>query len=200
MKITSAHALAFIALVASVGGGMAVGHGGDTDKLHLCIANPGGDVRAVDPEANCAAGETATDIRGQHVTYMERTGRRVFKASPRARLVSKQLIIPDNGEAYLFSAKLVVGKPSTSEPGTISCTLGSTDTKLTDTARVSLDPGEVATLALLTRGITEGRAGETAATEVACQAPGSPFYVSDVSVVAEPFGVVSRGIPIADKP
>lgn len=196
MKITSAHAIAFTALVVSVGGGLAVAHNGDDDKIHFCVSNPSGDVRAVDPEANCSAGDTATDIRVQHVAYLETTGRRSFKPKKGFRLASKQLLIPDNGDAYLFQAKLTVKKPGTSSAGIVTCQLNSTDTKLTDTAHVTLEPGEVATLSLLTRGITTGREGETAAAEVSCSAPNSSYVTSDVVVTAEPLNTVSGGIPI----
>lgn len=196
MKLTSAHAMAFVALVVAVGGGFAVAHNGDPDKIHLCIANPSGDVRAVDPEANCAAGETSTDIRIQHVGYLERYGRKAFKPGKGFRLASGQLLFPDNGDAYLFRAKLVVKKPAKSVPGIVTCQLGSTDTKLTDTSHVTLDPGEIATLSLMTRGITTGREGETAATEVACSAPNASYITSDVVVSAEPLNTIARGIPV----
>ena len=196
MKITSAHAMAFVALVVAVGGGYAVAHNGDPDKIHLCIANPSGDVRAIDPEADCAAGDMSTDIRIQDVGYLERYGRQSFKAAKGFRLASGQLLFPDNGDAYLFRAKLVVRKPASSVPGIVTCRLGSTDTKLTDASHVTLDPGETATLSLMTRGITTGRAGSTAAVEVACSAPNASYVTSNIVVSAEPLNTVARGIPV----
>lgn len=196
MKITSAHAMAFVALVVAVGGGYAVAHNGDPDKIHLCIANPSGDVRAIDPEANCPAGDTSTDLRIQEVAYLENTGRRSFKAAKGFRLASRQLLFPDNGDAYVFRAKIVVKKPASSVPGRVTCRLGSTDTKLTDAAHVTLDPGEIATLSMMTRGITIGRAGETAAVEVSCSAPNASYVTSNVVVSAEPLTTIARGIPV----
>lgn len=55
MKITSAHAIAFLALVVAIGGGLAIAHNGDTDKIHLCISDSTGAVRAVQPDAACSS-------------------------------------------------------------------------------------------------------------------------------------------------
>jgi hypothetical protein len=197
MKLTSAHALAFVALAFAVGGGFAVAHNGDSDKIHFCIANSDGNVRAVASDATCSQGETATDVRIQDVAYMERYGRQAFKAKKGFRLAGGQLLFPDNGDAYVFTAKLVVKKPANSVAGIVTCQLGSTDTKLTDTSHVTLAPGEMATLSLMTRGITTGRAGETAATEVACSAPKARYVVSDIVVAATPVNTVSSGVPVA---
>jgi hypothetical protein len=195
MKITSAHAIAFTALVASIGGGFAVAHNGDTDKVHFCIPSGGGAVSAVAPDANCPGGTEAQDIRVSQVAYLESTGKRTFKAAQGYRLVSKQLIVPANGDWYLIQGKVVVSKPATgSFRGTVTCRLGPTDNTPDDIARVTLGPGETATLNFLSQGKTDGRPGQTAATEISCSAPSSRFTVSNVKLAAQPMGTISGGV------
>ena len=195
MKITSAHAIAFVALVASLGGGFAVAHNGDTDKVHFCIPGGGGTVTAVQPDATCPAGSDPQDIRVAQITYQEATGARTFKAADGFRLVSKQLIVPANGDSYLIHGKLVVSKPATgSFRGTVTCRLSPTDNTPDAVARVTLGPSETATLSFVNFGKTDGRPGQTAATEISCAAPGSRFRVSHVKLSAQPMGTVSKGV------
>src|SRR3954467_3503826 len=98
MKLTSAHALAFLALVVAIGGGIAAAHNGDPDKLHFCIANSGGAVRAVAPDKTCDAGETPQDIRTQHVAYVQSDpGPTTYPAGKAYRRVSSQLLVPGDG-------------------------------------------------------------------------------------------------------
>src|SRR3954454_9554207 len=111
MKITSAHVLAFVSLVASTGAGYAVAHNGDTDKIHFCIANEGGAVRAVNPDRTCNAGETPQDVRIQNFAYQESTaGSHRFAGSRKYRQVSKQLLVEADGTEYALSGKLTVSK------------------------------------------------------------------------------------------
>lgn len=199
MKITSAHAIAFLALVVAVGGGIAVAHNGDTDKIHFCISNAqGGNVRAVPPDTGCAAGETSTDVRVQNVAYHERTsGPKTYAASKGNRLASKQLLVPANGDSYIISGKVVVSKPrGSSAPGVVTCRLTATDNTPSDVSRVSLDPGEVATLALETTGKTDGRPGQTAATEIGCGSRTSRFTVAKARITAVPVNTLSKGVPV----
>src|SRR5688572_19880354 len=129
MKITSAHAIAFTALVVAVGGGFAVAHNGDTDKVHFCIPAGGGAVSAVTPEATCPQGTEPQDIRVDNVAYHEASNaRQTFKAAKGSRLVSGQLLVPANGDSYTLAGKVTIGKPDLgSFRGTVTCRLGSTD-------------------------------------------------------------------------
>lgn len=195
MKITSAHAIAFTALVASVGGGFAVAHDGDTDKVHFCIPAGGGAVSAVGPDATCPQGSDPQDIRVAQMSYLESTGRRTFKAAKGYRLVSKQLLVPAGGDSYLIAGKVVISKPDTgSFRGTVTCRLSPTDNTPDDVARATIGPGESATLSFLNYGKTDGRPGQTAATEISCSAPSSRFTVSFVKLSAQPMGTVSKGV------
>ena len=195
MKLNSAHALAFVALVASLGGGYAVAHNGDTDKVHFCIPGGGGQVSAVAPDATCPSGSEPQDIRVSQIAYLESTAKQTFKAAKGYRLVSKQLLVPANGDSYLIQGKVVVGKPDTgSFRGTVTCRLSPTDNTPDDVARATLGPGETTTLTFLNYGKTDGRPGQTAATEISCSAPSSRFTVSHVKLAAQPMGTVSKGI------
>src|SRR6478735_1502233 len=121
MKITSSHALAFVALVASVGGGYAVAHNGDTDKNHFCIANEGGAVRAVNPDRTCNAGETPQDVRIQNFAYQESTaGSHRFAATGTSRPVSKRLVVEADGTEYALSGKLTVSKRRSDRGGNVT--------------------------------------------------------------------------------
>lgn len=199
MKITSAHAIAFVALVASVGGGFAVAHNGDTDKIHFCVQQGGGNVSAVPPDATCPAGTQAQDVRTQEVAYHTKTiGRQPFKAQKGYRLVSEQLILPANGDSYVISGKVNVSKPARgSFRGTVTCRLNPTDNTPDDVVKVTLGPSEQATMAMETFGKTDGRPGQTAATEISCSAPGSRFVVRHVRITAVPVNTVSKGVPVA---
>ena len=195
MKLNSAHALAFVALVVSVGGGYAVAHNGDTDKVHFCIPGGGGTVTAVNPDTTCPTGSAPQDIRVAQIAYLESTSKQSFKAAKGYRLVSKQLIVPANGDSYLIQGKVVVSKPRIgSFRGAVTCRLSPTDNTPDDVARVTLGPGETATLSFLNFGKTDGRPGQTAATEISCSAPSSRFTVSHVKLAAQPMGTVSKGI------
>src|SRR3954468_3577375 len=98
MKPTSAHAIAFVALLVAIGGGIATAHNGDTDKIHFCIAGSDGNVRAVAPDKTCNTGETAQDIRTQNVAYVRgNKGPTTYPAGRRYRLVSSQMVIPASG-------------------------------------------------------------------------------------------------------
>lgn len=199
MKITSAHAIAFTALVVSIGGGLAVAHNGDTDKIHFCIsAAEQGNVRAVAPDASCASGETAADVRIQNVAYQEATaGSHRFPAKG-THLVSKQLIVPADGQSYALSAKLVVSKRGAGmRSGVVTCRLAATDDGPADRVRVTVRRGQAVALSFINRGATEGRQGTTAATEVSCSSPRSDFTVSDVRISALPVNTVSKGVPVA---
>lgn len=199
MKITSAHAIALLALVVAVGGGLAVAHNGDTDKVHFCIPSGGGAVRAVQPEGTCSTGETATDIRTQNVAYHARSlGPATYPARKGFRLVSQQLLVPGNGDSYVISGKLVVSKRVTgARSGLVTCQLTSTDNTPADTVRVTVAAGESEALSFLNTGKTDGRPGQTAATEISCAAPGSRFRVEHVRLTAVPVNTVSAGVPVA---
>src|SRR4051794_9022812 len=107
MKPTSAHVIAFLALLVAIGGGIAAAHNGDPDKTHFCIANTGGAVRAVAPDKTCDAGETPQDIRTQQVAYVQAdNGPTTFPAGRRYRRVSSQLLVPGSGDMYALSGKL----------------------------------------------------------------------------------------------
>lgn len=196
MRITSAHAIAFTALVVAIGGGFAVAHNGDTDKVHFCIPAGGGAVTAVQPEATCPTGSEPQDIRVQHVAYHEASNaRQTFKAAKGSRLVSGQLIVPASGDSYTLAGKVTIGKPDLgSFRGTVTCRLGSTDNTPADVARATLGPGEWTTLSFLNTGKTDGRPGQSASTEISCSAPGSRFVVSHVKLTAVPVGTVSGGV------
>lgn len=196
MKITSAHAIAFLALVVALGGGLAVAHNGDTDKIHFCISNTQqGNVRAVQPDAPCAAGETSTDVRVQNVGYHTRRGGPATYPAGNARLVSPQLIVPAGGDSYLLSGKLVVSKARKgTRAGTVTCRLSSTDNTPADTVRATVRPGESVPMSFENTGKTDGRPGQTAATEIACSGGKSAFTVSGVQLRAVPVNTISKGV------
>lgn len=199
MKITSAHVIALVALVASLGGGFALAHDGDTDKVHFCIANDrNGDVRAVSPGSPCAVGETAADVRTQNVAYQEATpGPQRFAATRRYRRVSRQLYVPADGQEYVLEAKLTVSKGGGTRAGKVTCALNSTDDTPADRVTTSVRPGESLGMAFENRGKTDGRPGQTAATYVACASRRSAFTIADVKVTATPVSTVSKGVPVA---
>jgi hypothetical protein len=200
MKITSAHAIAFTALLASVGGGLAVAHNGDTDKIHFCISNAeAGNVRAVPPDGSCQAGETATDVRIQNVAYHEATaGSRTYAATSRFRTVSRQLLVPANGDSYALAGKLVVSKRGgATRSGVVSCLLRPTDNTPPDRVAVTVRRGESAALSFLSSGKTDGRPGQTAAVRIACSSPNSAFTISGAKLTALPVNTVSKGVPVA---
>jgi hypothetical protein len=203
-KITSAHGVAFLALVVAVGGGLATAHNGDPDKIHLCIAGTGGNVRAVASDKSCDSGETPQDIRTQQVGFVRgNAGPTSFPAKKGFRRVSSQVIIPGDGDAFVFSGKLVVSKPANGARGKVTCKLdGAEDGDVDDVAAVTLGPGETATLSLLNRGITEGRLGETVASVIRCSSPASRYTVSHLKIAALPMDTVSKGInvPAAGQP
>lgn len=195
MKITSAHAIAFLALFAAVSGGFAVAHNGDTDKIHFCISNADqGNVRAVPPDSECAAGETAQDVRTQNVAYHVRRGPSASYQPGKARLVSPPLIVPANGDRYIISGKLVVRKARNSPAGLVTCRLTSTDNTPADTVRATVGPGQSVPMAFQNTGKTDGRPGQTAVTEIGCSSGNSAFTVSGVQLTAVPVNVVSRGV------
>jgi hypothetical protein len=195
MKLTSAHAIAFLALVVAVGGGIAVAHNGDTDKIHFCINGTSGAVRAVNPEATCAEGETATDVRVQHVGYHTRAGGPASYPAKATRLVSPQLIVPASGDSYLISGKLVVSKSGPgARPGIVTCRLTSTDNTPADVVRATVAPGESVPMAFLNTGKTDGRPGQSAATELSCSGGKSTFRVSNVQLTAVPVNTISKGV------
>src|SRR3954452_24347951 len=198
MKPTSAHVIAFLALVVAIGGGIAAGHNGDTDKIHFCVANPGGNVRAVAPDAKCESGETPQDIRTQQVAYLHaNNGPATYPAGKGYRLVSSQMVIPASGDMYVLSGKLVLSKPANGRRGTVTCQLDGTDDGDTnDVSRVTLGPGESQVVACPTGGGTNGRPAETVTTEIWCSSPASRYTVSNVKIAALPMDTVSRGIPV----
>ena len=197
MKLTSAHVLAFLALLVAIGGGIAAAHNGDPDKIHLCIASNGGVVRAVAPDKTCDAGETPQDIRTQHVAYLHgNAGPTRFPASKGFRRVSSQMFIPGQGDMYVLSGKLVISKPTGGRTGAVTCQLdGGEDGNVTDIARATVRPGESETLNLLDRMVTNGRLGETVATVIRCSSPTSRYTVRNLQMVATPMDTVSRGVP-----
>jgi hypothetical protein len=195
MKITSAHAIAFVALLVALGGGLAVAHNGDTDKIHFCIPNGGGTVRAVDPDATCAAGETPQDIRIQNVGYHARGGAPATYPAKATRLVSPQLIVPGSGDSYLLSGKLVVSKSGKgARPGVVTCRLDSTDNTPADVVRATVSPGQFVPMAFENTGKTDGRPGQSAATEISCSGGKSTFTISDLQLTAVPVNTVSKGV------
>lgn len=201
MRITSAHAIALTALVASVGGGFAFAHDADTDKAHFCVDNANdGNVRAVEPDGTCRTGETPVDVRVQNVAYQEATaGSHTYKGGRRYRLVSKQLLVPRDGQDYAISAKLTVskGRGKGTRPGIVRCELDGLEPKYpSDRAAVTVRPGESFSMAFQNKSKTVGRAGQVAATEIACSSPGSRFTISDVKITALPVNTVSKGIPV----
>jgi hypothetical protein len=195
MKITSAHAIAFTALVVSVGGGLAVGHNGDTDKVHFCIPNGGGTVTAVQPELTCPEGSAPQDIRVQNVGYQEANIGAAKYPAGKTRLVSKQLFVPADGQSYLLSGKAVVS--SAGSRVTVTCRLSPTDNTPADVARATLRPGDSQTLAFETFGKTDGREGQTAAAEISCRSIGGAFRAAQVRVTAVPVNTVSKGVPVS---
>lgn len=195
MKITSAHAIAFLALLVAVGGGIAVAHNGDTDKIHFCINGASGAVRAVAPDKTCADGETAQDVRIQNVGYHTRAGGPTPYPAHKSRLVSPQLIVPASGDSYLISGKLVVSKRGKgARPGTVTCRLGSTDNTPDDVVRATLDPGESVPMAFENTGKTDGRPGQSASTEISCNGGASTIVVSGVQLTAVPVNTISKGV------
>lgn len=195
MKLTSAHALAFVALVVAVGGGLAVAHNGDTDKVHFCIDGSSGAVRAVKPDAECAANETAQDIATQSIGYQVRSGALQRYPAGKTRLVSDQLIVPGDGGSYLLSGKLVVSKPGPKAlTGVVTCRLDSTDNTPADVVRATVHPGESVPLAFENTGKTDGQAGQSAATEISCTGGKSTFAISGVVLTAVPVDTLSTGI------
>jgi hypothetical protein len=200
MKPTSAHAIAFTALVVSVGGGLAAAHNGDTDKIHFCVSSSEGpNVRVVSPDTGCATGENATDVRIQNVAYHEATpGSRTFAPSPAFSRVSKQLFVPAKGDSYALAGKLVVSKrgPRT-HYGRVTCALNSTDNTPPDRVTVTLGRGESAALSFLSSLKTDGRPGQVAATTIACMSRGSRYTISGVKLTALPVNTVSKGVPVA---
>lgn len=195
MKITSAHAIAFLALFAAVSGGFAVAHDGDTDKIHLCISNADqGNVRAVPPDATCAPGETTQDVRTQNVAYHVRRGPSTTYRPGKARLVSPPLIVPGNGDRYVISGKLVVRKSRGDRTGLVTCRLASTDNTPADVVRATVRRGESVPMAFQNTGKTDGRPGQTAVTDISCSARNSAFSVSAVQLTAVPVNVVSGGV------
>ena len=198
MKPTSAHAIAFLALLVAIGGGIAAAHNGDPDKVHFCISGTDGNVRAVAPDKTCNSGESAQDIRTQQVAYLRgNKGPSTYPAGKGFRLVSSQMVIPASGDMYVISGKLVLSKPANGHPGTVTCQLDGTDDGDTnDVARVTLRPGESQTIFLLNRGVTNGRLGETVTTEVSCSSPSSRYTVSNLKIAAEPKDTVSKGIDV----
>lgn len=197
MKITSAHAIAFTALVVSIGGGLAVAHNGDTDKIHFCVPNGGGTVRAVNPEASCAAGETPTDVRVQNAGYQKASigGRQIGPG--RSRLVAKPLVVPADGESYLLSGKVNVA--ALGGGAQVTCRLDPTDNSPDDVARASLRRGESATLAFEAFGKTDGRPGQTATTDISCRAKGGAVRASNARITAIPVNTVSQGVPVPSR-
>src|SRR4051794_27622250 len=104
MKPTSSHAIAFLALLVAIGGGIAAAHNGDTDKIHFCVANTNGAVRAVAPDKTCAAGENPQDVRTQNAAYVHaNNGPTTYPAGKHYRLVSSQMVIPADGDQYVIS-------------------------------------------------------------------------------------------------
>lgn len=199
MKITSAHALAFVALLVAIGGGLAVAHNGDTDKVHFCINGSNGAVRAVQPEASCTAGETATDIRVQNVAYHSgNAGPTTFPAKKGFQLVSRQMVLPAGGDSYVLSGKLVLSKRGANmRSGLVTCQMdGTDDTDKNDVVRVTVARGESEVVSFQGSGVTEGRPGQTVTTEIACSSPDSRFTVSNLKLTAIPFNTVSRGVPV----
>lgn len=196
MKISSAHAIAFTALVVSVGGGFAVAHDGDTDKVHFCIPNGGGTVVAVSPEGTCPANHTPQDVRVQNVGYHEATIGAARFAPGKARLVSKQLLVPADGQSYLLSGKAVVSHAGGGRV-TVTCRLAPTDDSPDDVARATLRPGDSETLAFEAFGKTDGRPGQTAATEISCRSLGGAFRAAQVRITAVPVNTVSKGVPVS---
>jgi hypothetical protein len=195
MKITSAHAIAFAALVVSIGGGYAVAHNGDTDKIHFCINGASGAVRAVQPDGTCASDETATDIRIQNVAYHTRAGGPTRYPANATRLVSPQLIVPASGDSYLISGKLVVSKSGKgARAGVVTCQLTSTDNTPADTVRATVRPGESVPMSFQNTGKTDGRPGQSAATELSCSGGKSTFKVSNVQLTAVPVNTISKSV------
>lgn len=199
MKITSAHAIAFTALVASVGGGLAVAHNGDTDKIHFCIDNANrGAVRAVAPDATCDTGETPRDVRIQNVAYEEGTrGSHRFARGAKYRPVSKKLLVPADGQEYALTAKLSVSKRAGDRGGNVSCLLHPTDNTPPDVVTVTVRPGESEAMSFITHGKTDGRAGTVAAVDVRCRSASGPYTISAVKILALPMNTVSKGVPVA---
>ncbi|MCW2989603.1 MAG: hypothetical protein JWM73_197 [Solirubrobacterales bacterium] len=195
MKITSAHAIAFAALVVAVGGGIAVAHNGDTDKIHFCVDNTSGAVRAVQPDGACSANETAQDVRIQNVAYHTRAGGPAKYPAKVTRLVSPQLIVPGSGDSYVISGKLVVSKSGAgARAGIVTCRLTSTDNTPADTVRATVRPGESVPMSFDNTGKTDGRPGQSAATEISCTGGSSTFVVSNVQLTAVPVNTISKGI------
>lgn len=195
MKITSAHAIAFVALLVAVGGGLAVAHNGDTDKIHFCIDSTSGAVRAVQPEGTCTAGETSQDVRIQNVAYHARAGGPATYPAKVTRLVSPQLIVPGSGDSYVISGKLVVGKSGKgARAGVVTCRLTSTDNTPADVVRATVRPGELVPMAFENTGKTDGRPGQSAATEISCSGGNSTFTVSNVQLTAVPVNTISKGV------
>ena len=195
MKISSAHAIAFTALVVSVGGGLAVAHNGDTDKVHFCIPNGGGTVSAVSPESACPANHTPQDIRVQNVGYHEANIGAAKYGAGKARLISKQLLVPADGQSYLLSGKAVVS--SAGQAVRVTCRLSPTDNSPDDVARTTLRPGESQTLAFEAFGKTDGRPGQTAEVDIKCRSIGGSFRAAQVRITAVPVNTVSKGVPVA---
>jgi hypothetical protein len=198
MKPTSAHAIAFLALLVAIGGGIAAAHNGDTDKIHFCIANPGGNVRAVAPDASCQNGETPQDVRTQDVAYERgNKGPSTYPAAKGFRLVSSQMVIPASGDMYVITGKLVLSKPRNGRRGVVTCQLDGTDEgDRNDVSKATLGPGDSTVLSFLNRGTTNGRPGETVTTEMSCSSPLSRFTVSNVEIAALPMDTVSKGIDV----
>lgn len=195
MKITSAHAIAFLALIVAIGGGIAVAHNGDTDKIHFCISNSTGAVRAVQPDAGCQSGETSQDVRIQNAAYHTRSGGPATYPAGVTRLVSEQLIVPGNGDSYLISGKLVVSKRGKgARAGIVTCQLTSTDNTPADTVRATVRRGESVPMSFLNTGKTDGRPGQTAATELSCSGGKSTFVISNVQLTAVPVNTISKGV------
>jgi hypothetical protein len=204
MRLTSAHLLAFLALLVAIGGGLATAHNGNPAKIHFCIAGNGGNVRAVAPDKACSEGETAQDIRTQQVAFLHADrGPTRYPAGKASRRVSAQLIIPADGTQYVVSGKLVVRKPAGARQGAVTCALdGTGEGDIDDTARVTLGPGESDTLSLLGRANTIGRPGEILAAVINCSSPASAYTVSFLKIAAQPMDTVSQGIdvPSAQQP
>ena len=204
MKLNSSHAVAFLALLVAIGGGIAVAHNGDPAKIHLCIANSGGAVRAVAPDKTCDAGERPQDIRTQHVAYVQGdAGPTRYPAGKAFRRVSSQLIVPGDGDPYLLSGKLVVSKPAGGRTGTVTCRIDmSQDDTANDVTRVTVRPGESESISLLGRGMTNGRLGEVVASVIRCSSPAGRYTVSHLEIAAEPMDTISKGVngPAAGQP
>jgi hypothetical protein len=200
MKLTSAHAIAFLALVIAVGGGYAVAHNGDTDKIHLCVNNGTGAVRAVQPEASCDPGETPNDVRIQQAAYQSgNAAPNTFGAKKGYRLISRQMVLPGAGESYALSGKAVLSKASsaTTRSGLITCEMIGTDEgDANDVVKVTVAPGESEVVSFQLSGHSSGRPGQTVTTEIACKSPASRFTASNVQVTAIPVDTVSKGVDV----